>query len=133
MEQDESAIEAVRTDSVRSLLETLRDDDAETGSAVRLVFRYEGDDREVLHVRDDVDQARTDAELERRIDTLTMKGLGDPRQEGALHDFGRLQATVRWFEDAVCVHLPDDEWAGVVIVLDRVEAPLVDVALEHLD
>jgi hypothetical protein len=40
---------------------------------------------------------------------------------------------VRWFEDAVCAYFPDEEWAGVMVVLDRVETPLVDLALDHVE
>lgn len=133
MDQDESAVEAVRRPGVRSLVEALRAGEATTpADAVRLIFRYEGEDCDVVHVRDDVDEAYSDAELERRIETLTMKGLGDPPRQGALHDLGELHATVRWFEEAVCVYAPDDDWAGVMVVLDRTDASAVDSVLEHL-
>lgn len=133
MDQDEAAVERVHTDDVRSLVESLQSGEVETADSVRLIFRYEGDEHDVVHVRDDVDAAYTDAELRQRMETLAMKGLGDPPRESSLHEFGDLQATVRWFEDGVCAHFPDEEWGGVVAVFDRVETPLVEVALDHLD
>jgi len=133
MERDDGAVEAVRRPGVRSLVEALRAGEAETPTdAVRLIFRYEGEDCDVAHVRDDVDEAYTDAELRQRMETLTMKGLGDPPRQGALHEFGELQATVRWFDEAVCVYAPDDEWSGVMVVLDRADADAVEGVLEHL-
>jgi hypothetical protein len=133
MEQDESAVEQVHRAGVRSLIERLRASDETLAEDVRLIFRYEGEDSEVLYVREDIDRSYTDAELRQRIETLTLKGLGDPPREGALRDFGGLQSTVRWFEDAVCAYFPDEEWAGVMVVLDRVETPLVDLALDHVE
>lgn len=134
MEQDEAAVEAVRRQGVRSLVESLRAGECEpSADAVRLIFRYEGDDRDVVHVRDDVDEAYTDPELEQRIETLAMKGLGDPPRQGALHEFGELRATVRWFDEAVCVYAPDDEWAGVMVVLDRTDLSTVESVLEYVE
>lgn len=133
MDQNASAVEAVRRSDVRSLVEALRASDTEPpATAVRLVFRYEGDEYEVAHVRDDVDEAYTDAELEQRIETLVMKGLGDPPRQAPLHEFGELRATIRWFDQAVCVSAPDDDWAGVMVVLDRPDLSVVEDVLAHL-
>ncbi len=134
MEEDEAAVEAVQRAGVRSLVETLRAGEGRApADAVRLIFRYEGEEYDVAHVRDDVDEAYTDPELEQRIETLAMKGLGDPPRQGPLHEFGQLRATVRWFDEAVCVYAPDDEWAGVMVVLDRTDVSTVESVLDHLE
>jgi hypothetical protein len=132
MEEDQGVMESVATDRVRTLVEALRDRD-DLDASVRMIVRFEGEEYEVEYVREDVDDQYTDPELEERLKTLVMKGLGDPPREQSLYDFGPLRATVRWFEGAVCAYFPDEEWAGVIVVLDRVESPLIDLALDHLD
>jgi hypothetical protein len=131
MRDDEAVIEEVHTDEVRDLVESLRERD-DLDASVRLIVRFEGDEYDVAYVREDVDRQYTDAELEARIETLVMKGLGDPPREQSLYDFGSLRATIRWFDGAVCAYFPDDEWSGVIVVLDGVESPVMDVAFEHL-
>ena len=87
----------------------------------------------MLYLRADVAEALTDVEREKRAETLVMKGLGDPPQESALFEFGTLDATVRFYENALVAHFPYREWSGFVFTLDRTEAPLVDLVGEHLD
>jgi hypothetical protein len=132
MDTDDGVMESVATDRVRSLVESLRERE-ELDASVRMILRFEGEAHEVEYIREDVDDQYTDPELEERFKTLVMKGLGDPPREQALYDFGPLRATVRWFDEAVCAYFPDEEWAGVVVVLDRVESPLIDLALDHLE
>jgi len=86
---------------------------------LRLVVKYSGDDHEVVHVRDDIQAQFSETELDERVETLVMKGLGDPAQEGALFDFGTLDATVRWYDAVVVAHLPVREWSGLVFTFDR--------------
>jgi hypothetical protein len=132
MQEDEGVMDSVETDGVRSLVDALRDRN-DLDASVRMIVRFEGEAHEVEYLREDVDDQYTDPELEERLKTLVMKGLGDPPRERALYDFGPLRTTVRWFDEAVCAYFPDDEWAGVIVVLDRVESPLIDLALDHLD
>jgi hypothetical protein len=114
---------------VRNLIEALR---TETDAALRLVVRYTADDYEVLFAREDVTDQFPGAELRERVETLVMKGLGDPPRESTLFDFGSLDATVRFYENAHVVHLPYREWSGFVFVLERQAAPLVDMISDHL-
>jgi hypothetical protein len=72
-------------------------------------------------------------EREERAETLVMKGLSDPPQEGALFDFGTLDATLRFYDNVIVAHFPYREWSGLVFTLDRTEAPLVDLVDEHLE
>jgi len=126
-EMDESELDDV-DDDVRRLVEQLRD---ETDSALRLAVRYTADDYEVLFAREDVAAQFPGPELAARVETLVMKGLGDPSQEGALFDFGTLDATLRFYGNALVAHVPYREWSGLVFVLDRGDAPLVDLVDEH--
>jgi hypothetical protein len=114
---------------VRGLIDALR---AETEASLRLAIRYTADEYEVLFAREDVTEQFPDPELEQRVETLVMKGLGDPPQETSLFDFGNLDATVRFYDHAHVVHFPYREWSGFVFVLDRQTTPLVDLMNDHL-
>jgi hypothetical protein len=125
---DESELDDVDGE-VRGLIEDLRE---ETDASLRLAIRYTADDYEVLFAREDVAEQFPGPELEERVETLVMKGLGDPPTENALFDFGSLDATVRFYENAHVVHFPYREWSGFVFVLERQAAPLVDMVDDHL-
>lgn len=128
-EDAEEAIEEVHDEALRSLVADLREN---TDASLRMVFRYEGEEYDLVYVRDDVREQFPEPHLQQRVETLMMKGLGDPQSQSALHDFGELSATVRWFENALVAFFPDDEWAGVIVVLDRTESELIDRTLAHL-
>ena len=127
-EIDESELDDVNED-VQPLIEDLR---RETDASLRLAIRYTADDYEVLFARDDVAEAFSAPELETRVETLVMKGLGDPATESTLFDLGTLDSTLRFYENALIAHFPYREWSGFVFVLDRSNAPLVDLVDEHL-
>jgi hypothetical protein len=125
---DESELDDVNED-VQPLIEELR---AETDASLRLAVRYTADDYEVLFAREDVADAFAGPELETRVETLVMKGLGDPAHESTLFDLGALDATVRFYENALVAHFPYREWSGFVFVLDREDAPMVDLVDDYL-
>lgn len=104
------------SDEVGAVVDHIRDADE---GALRLVVRYGGDDHEAVYVRGDIADQFSETELEERIETLVMKGLGDPAQEGALYDFGGLDATVRWYDAVVVAHFPVREWSGLAFTFDR--------------
>jgi len=128
-EFEESEIDDV-DEGVRDLIEDLR---AESDASLRLAVRYTADDYEVLFAREDVAEQFPGPELAQRVETLVMKGLGDPPQENTLFDFGSLEATVRFYDNALVAHFPYREWSGFVFTLDRMDAPLVDLVSEHLE
>lgn len=126
---DESELDDVDGD-VRDLIEDLR---AESDASLRLAIRYTADDYEVLFAREDVADQFPGPELGQRVETLVMKGLGDPPQENTLFDFGSLESTLRFYDNALVAHFPYREWSGFVFTLDRTDAPLVDLVGEHLE
>jgi len=116
-------------DDIRELIRQLRD---RTDAPLRLAVRFSADESDVLFVREDVRDRYTDDELEARIETLVMKGLGDPPREEPLYDFGSLDATIRWYENVQVAHFPYREWSGLAFVFDRRESPMVDLAKQYL-
>jgi hypothetical protein len=117
-------------EDVRGLIDALRDQEERS---LRLAVRYSGDDIELLFVREDLNERYSGPELEERVDALVVKGLSDPPREESLYDFGRLDATVRWYDAVMVAHFPYREWSGLVFTFDRVESPLVDLVDEFLD
>lgn len=91
----------------------------ETAASMRRAIRYDGEAFDVLYHRDDVAEAYTDAEHEEVAKNLVLKGYDDAPHQGELARYGALDATVRWFEQAVVVQVPFGEWTGVVCTFDR--------------
>lgn len=107
----------------QELIDALLDDDR-----LRVIVRYDGDDPEVVYARDDVTDGFTEPELATRVQTFVMQGLSEPDHDGALYDFGGLDATVRWYEEAVVAQFPVDEWTGLVFTFDRSTESLTELA-----
>lgn len=117
------------SDHVEALVETVLDG---TSDALRLAVRYSGDEHEVVYLRSDVDGQFSDHELDERVETLVLKGHGDPPQEGSLFDFGNLESTMRLYEEVLVVHFPTGEWSGLVFVFDRQSDDLREAIDDHL-
>lgn len=128
--EDEVAAEGAVDTPLGEFVSSLR---SATDDSLRLVVRFSGEDHEVRYVRDDVRESHSEESFAERVRTLVLKGLGDPAHDDTLEDFGDLDATVRWFDEVVVATYPYGEWSGVIAVLDRRDAPLVDVAVDHLD
>jgi hypothetical protein len=129
MDEADDAVNAVEDRRLRGLVEELHEN---VDASLRLAFRYEGEDYDLLHVSDAANAQYTDDELRERVKTLLLKALGDPPQEQALYDFGELNSTVRFFDEVIVAAFPDEEWSGVVVAFDREESPLVDTTLDYL-
>lgn len=128
-EIDDDALADVEA-PVRDLIDDLRE---EMDGSLRSAIKYTADDYELLFLREDVADVLSGPERSERAETLVMKGLSDPPQEGALFDFGTLDATVRIYQNVLVAHFPYREWSGVAFTFDREEAPLVDFVTDHLD
>jgi hypothetical protein len=116
------------SDEGREIVDQIRESDE---GALRVAVRYGGDDHEIVYLREDIAAQFSAAELDERVETLVMKGLGDPAQEGALFDFGALDATVRWYDAVVVAHFPVREWSGLVFTFDRDSESLGDIVDEY--
>lgn len=110
---------------VRELIDRILE---EGGDTLRLVARYDRGDYEVVYARDDVTEGFSEPELTTRVETFVMQGMGEPEREGTLYDFGELDATVRWYDEAVVAHVPVSEWTGLVFTFDRTTESLAALA-----
>ncbi|WP_435178668.1 DUF7522 family protein [Halorussus sp. AFM4] len=97
-----------------ALTEFLRE---RVGDHLRSVLAYDDEGADLLYVRDDVADQYTDEEMARVADDVRLEAIDKPHQE-SLYEHGRLDATVRSFEDAVEMHFPHDETSGTAVALD---------------
>ncbi len=123
-------MDEVGSDDLRGIVGTLRE---ESEANVRMLFHYDGEETDAAFVQDDVRELYPGDQLDDRMHTLMLKGLGDPPNQDALHDYGTLAATVRWYDEVVVAYFPDDEWSGVIVVLERQGSSFVDDVLEAMD
>lgn len=100
--------------------------------SLEIAVHFSGDESTALFVREDIREQFSEPELADRVEALAMKGLGDPPREESLYDFGRLDATIRWYDEVLVAVFPYGEWSGIVFTFDRDESPLVDLAAEYL-
>jgi hypothetical protein len=110
-------------DAAQSLVERYR---KITPDGLRLAIRYEGDDHEVVYVRDDVAEMYSPEELEEKVKQLVVEGLSAPPAQEQFRLFGEMDVVVRRFEQAVVVHFPIDEFSGVAATFDSDVAPSLD-------
>jgi len=121
-------------DAAQSLVERYR---KITPDGLRLVIRYEGDEHDVVYVRDDVAEMYSPEELDEKVKELVVEGLGDPPTQEQFRLFGEMNVVLRRFEKAVVLHFPVEEFAGLAVTFDRDVAPsldtLADVGLDTLE
>ena len=90
---------------------------SKVGENLRSVIRYDEDGGEVIHVRDDVRQEYTSAELDDVIADNRLEAIEKIHQE-SLYAHGELDCTVRCFEDAVEMHFIESGTEGTAVALD---------------
>lgn len=121
-------------DAAQSLVERYR---TITPDGLRLAIRYEGDEHDVVHARDDVVEMDSPEEFEEKVKQLVVEGHSDPPMQESFRQYGLMGAVVRQFENVVVIHFPVDEFAGLAVTVDADVAPsldtLVDVGADALD
>lgn len=121
--------DAASSGALRDFVGALRE---ANGDGLRAIARYDSDDHELLYLRADLREQFSEEEQRERVKTFVLKGLADPKSDAELADYGDLDATLRWFDNAVLAIYPTGEWSGVIATFDRRGSSLVD-AVEHLD
>lgn len=116
------------TEPLREFVRALR---TESDDSLRLVVRYQGDEHEMLYVREDVREELGES-LDEQAKAFALRGVGDPPREVDIEGLGTLEATLRWYDGALVATFPYREWSGVVAVFDRESSALVDAALDEL-
>jgi hypothetical protein len=121
-------------DVAQSLVERYR---AITPDGLRLAMMYEGDEHEMIYVRDDVAEMYSPEELEEKVKQLAVEGLSAPPTQEQFRLFGDMRTVIREFDKAVVLHFPLDEFSGLAVTFDSDVAPsldtLSDVGSDALD
>lgn len=108
---------------VRGLVEQY--ETAASGS-LRLILSYDGDEYEPQYVRDDVDEMYSPEEFDEKLKQLVVEGISDPPSKEQFRQFGETEVVIRRFAEAIMIHYPMDEFAGVGLTFDRDAAPALD-------
>lgn len=98
--------------SVESLIEYLN---RRASGYHRATVRYEGDNTDIIYLRDDVRETRLSSQIDRMLRRLRPEA--SPKEENAF-PLGDLHATVRRFDEAIILHFPTGTDRGVVVSLD---------------
>jgi hypothetical protein len=95
-------------------------------ASLQVAVWYDGDEHELVYVRDDVREAYSPEELEEKVKQLVVEGISDPPTQEQFRLYGEMSVVVRRFESAVVFHFPLDEFAGVAVTFDRDTVPSID-------
>ena len=95
-----------------SLIEDLED---RAGENYRATVRYNGDETEILYVREDLEETRLTSQTDRIVRRLRPE---TSSKEEASFPFGDLAATVRVFHDAILLHFPRGKNRGIFVSLE---------------
>lgn len=81
----------------------------------RGTVRYDGDNTDTLHLRDDIKEARLSSQIDRMLRRLRPEASS---KEERSFPFGDLHATVRLFDEAILLHFPTGKDRGIVVSLE---------------
>lgn len=87
------------------------------GDNLRSVAHYDADSYDVVYLRDDVADQYSETDHDRVSREARLESVDREHQED-LYVHGRLECTVRAFENAVEMHFPVDDASGVTVALD---------------
>lgn len=82
---------------------------------LRGVAFYDPEGYDLLYVRDDIKGYRLKSEVDAMITRLQQES---STTEEAAFPFGDLDATVRCFEEAIVMHLPQSEENGILVTME---------------
>ncbi|AEN07770.1 hypothetical protein Halar_0533 (plasmid) [halophilic archaeon DL31] len=85
------------------------------GEYHRGTVRYDGNETDILHLREDVREERLTSQIDRMLSRLRPES--SPKEERSF-PFGDLNATVRLFQEAIILHFPRGNNRGIVVSLE---------------
>lgn len=117
----------MRGDDVDGLVDRYRQVES---AELRTTLWYDGDDYEVVYVREDVSEQYSPEEFEEKVKQLVVEGLGDPPTQEQFRLFGDVNVVIRRFDRGVMLHFPIDEFSGVAATFDDGEELSIDTLVE---
>ncbi|MFB6107794.1 MAG: hypothetical protein ABEJ82_02990 [Haloplanus sp.] len=98
---------------------------------------YDGGEYDLVHVREDFEEAYSSEELEEKTKQLVVEGLSDSKRPESFRMYGEMNVAIRSFENAVVLHFPVDDFAGIALSFDTDAATsldtLVAIGLDHFE
>lgn len=85
------------------------------GDLLRGVVHYQAEEFEVVYLRDNLQEHRHREEVRQMLTRITSEGTAEEEQS---FPFGHLYATLRIFDEAIFLHFPIENQAGVVVSLE---------------
>lgn len=89
----------------------------EAGEYLRSVVHYCGKDREILYLKEEIEEQYTEDDLEDIFESLFFEAFGRGYQE-EMYVHGQLNCVVRCFDEAVELHFPHGETTGTAVALE---------------
>ena len=90
----------------------------EFGDGLRVVATYENDVYDLHHMREDIQQEYSKAEIDRVFRQISIEGMGYENFQQLFH-VGQLECAIYGFERALIFHFPPDPFHGLVVSIDR--------------
>lgn len=100
-------------EAAKELTSILRD---RAGERLRGVTMYDGEEYELLYLREDVRGNRLKSEVDDML--VYLQRNSHAGEEAAFH-FGAHRASTQFYDDAVVIHVPDGDHTGTVVTLDN--------------
>ncbi|WP_207587129.1 hypothetical protein [Halomontanus rarus] len=89
----------------------------EASEYLRSVAHFDGKDRKVLYLEDDIEDQYSEDELEEVFDSLFFESFDRSHQEH-MYPHGQLNCIVRCFDEALELHFPHSDTAGTAVALE---------------
>lgn len=85
------------------------------GDRFRGLFKYDSTALEVIYLRDDLKKKRQERQFRRMLQRIQREATSAEQNAFPLGD---LHATLRYFDEAIVLHLPTSQHGGVVVSLE---------------
>jgi hypothetical protein len=99
-------------------------------ASLRVVLVYDGDEYETKYVRSDVEESYSPEEFDEKLKQLVVEGISNPQTQGQFRRYGRAEAVLRRFENALVLHYPLGEFSGIALTFDRATLPSADTLMD---
>lgn len=97
---------------VKSLQDELQN---RIGDQFRGMVKYDSTGLQIEYLRDDLEEQRLESHFDRMIQRIKPEATSAEQNAFPL---GELHATLRYFDDAIVLHLPTSRRGGVIVSLD---------------
>lgn len=102
----------------------------EVGESLRGIVLYDATEYEIRYIRDDLRTHRLKSEVDTMIKRVQRESRPAERQA---FPFGEMNGSIRSFEEAMVLHLPDTHGRGTIVTLDPEVAHQLNTFIEAVE